>query len=68
MAGGPTSDRQGFLPNVLGWLSFIGLFMTGMVGLSAAIRSAPDLAGAAYLLTGGLAFGAVVLLVLRRVP
>ncbi|MDY3556894.1 hypothetical protein R5W24_006068 [Gemmata sp. JC717] len=68
MADGPTSDRQGRPPNVLGWLSFIGLFMTGVIGLSGAIRRPPDLAGAAYLLTGGLAFGAVVLLVLRRVP
>jgi len=70
MADGPDSGPQGWFPNLLGWFSFIGLFATGIIGLVGAspFRQEPTWAGAAYLLIGGLAFWAVLLLVLRRVP
>ena len=67
----PTSneERPGWVANFLGWLSFIGLFAVGLIGVSGASRAeGPSLAGAAYLLIGGLAFFAVLLLALRRWP
>ncbi|QJW93787.1 hypothetical protein [Frigoriglobus tundricola] len=63
-------NPQGWFVNLLGWLSFVGLFATGVVGLTggAASRGEPHLAGVAYLLVGGLAFGLVLVVVLRRGP
>ena len=69
MADGPGSGPRAWLPNLLGWFSFIGLFVTGIVGLVGGLPGKePTWVGAAYLLLGGLAFWAVLLLVLRRGP
>ncbi|HEY1189830.1 MAG TPA: hypothetical protein VGE74_19430 [Gemmata sp.] len=67
MADAPKTDKRSSFPNLIGWLSFIGLFATGIIGLAGAThRSGPDFAGAAYLAIGGLAFWALLALVLRR--
>lgn len=66
------SDRnsQGWFVNLLGWLSFVALFAVGVVGIVGGVaglgKSDPHIAGAAYLLVGGLAFGLVLALVLHR--
>ncbi|AMV25980.1 hypothetical protein VT84_16395 [Gemmata sp. SH-PL17] len=68
MEGKRDSGQSGCFINLVGGLSFLGLFATGVTGLfGGLIRSnEPILAGAAYLLVGGLAFGALLVLVIRR--
>lgn len=64
----PSDDRpRGGFVNLIGWLSFLGLFAVGIAGLAvgAGVRE-PSFAGATYLLIGGSAFGLVLALVLRR--
>jgi hypothetical protein len=71
MADDRDPSQAGCLINVAGWLSLAGLLATGAIGLAGgAIRDTkePHWVGAAYLLIGGLAFGAVLILILRRWP
>lgn len=72
---GRSPDRtQAWFVNLLGWLSFLGLFAVGVVGLVGGVRGMDHVrgvdqlhpAGVAYLAVGGLAFGLVLWLVLRR--
>jgi hypothetical protein len=69
MASGRDPNRGWFI-NMMGWFSFLGLFATGVVGLIGGIvrSEVAGFAGALYLLIGGLAFGVVLALVLRRGP
>ncbi|VTR94248.1 unnamed protein product [Gemmata massiliana] len=68
MEGNRDSSQSGCFINLVGGLSFLGLFATGITGLfGGAVRSDDArLAGAAYLLVGGLAFGAILVVVIRR--
>ena len=72
MAYGPDYDSKGWqwLIEVAGWLSLAGLLAVGFTGVYAGqVRGGdPQPAGAAYLLVGGLAFGTILALVLRRRP
>jgi hypothetical protein len=69
MTNDPQHDQPGWVANLLGWLSFIGLFSIGVIGASGANHpGGPSLIGAVYLVIGGLAFLTILLLVLRRWP
>lgn len=68
MAENQFPGKLGWFPNLLGWFSFVGLFMTGLAGYHQGSQAGGELAGAAYLLVGGLAFSGILFLVLRRAP